>query len=62
MTADLGTGRRKKITTTDFKEDIRAFVPTAEIQATRLGTGRREKITTTDFNENIRAFVLTAEI
>lgn len=36
MMADLGTGRREKITTTDFKENIRAFVPTAEIQATRL--------------------------
>ena len=36
MMADLGTGRREKITTTDFKENIRAFVPTAEIQAMRL--------------------------
>ena len=36
MMADLGTGRREKITTTDFKENIRAYVPTAEIQSTRL--------------------------
>lgn len=36
MMADLGTGRREKITTTDFKENIRAFIPTADIQATRL--------------------------
>ena len=36
MMADHGTGRREKITTTDFKEDIRACVPTADIQATRL--------------------------
>ena len=36
MMADLGTGRRERITTTDHKENIRAFVPTAEIQPTRL--------------------------
>ena len=40
MMADLGTGRREKIMTTDFKENIRAFVPTAEIQATRLANTR----------------------
>ena len=34
--ANLGSGRRERITTTDFKENIRAFVPTAEIQPTRL--------------------------
>ena len=36
MMADLGTQRRERITTTDFKENIRAFVPTADIERTRL--------------------------
>ena len=44
MMADLGTGRRERITTTDFKENIRAFVPAAEIEDSRKAnvTGTEE--------------------
>ena len=35
MMADLGTGRRERISTADFKENIRAFVPAAEIEDSR---------------------------